>query len=251
MIDNGMRTARTLKAIIFDFDGVLADSEPLHLRGFQTVLLERGIDLSEQDYTQSYVGLADQECFRAVLLAHKQTVPEHELHDLTRRKSAWMLQAIRSRDMLVAGTADFIKEVRRRYRLAVASCALRAEIVLSLQMAGLLDAFEVIASAEDASIGKPDPAIYLRALERLQQGGSLTSAECLAVEDTPFGIQAAQDAGMKCLAVTTTCPPSLLGKADVVVPSIARCDFPAIVGRLWSDREQQILPANNRPLSRR
>jgi beta-phosphoglucomutase len=229
-----MRTARTLKAIIFDFDGVLADSEPLHLRGFQTVLLERGIDLSEQDYTRSYVGLADHECFKAVFLAHKRSLPEHELHDLIRRKSAWMLQVMRSRDILIAGMADFIKEVGHRYRLAVASCALRVEIVLSLQTAGLIDTFEVIASAEDAQTGKPDPAIYLHALDRLKQGGSLTSAECLAVEDTPFGIQAAHGAGMKCLAVTTTCPSSLLSRADAIVPSIPRCDFPSIVSRLWS-----------------
>ncbi len=95
-----------LKAIIFDFDGVLADTEPLHLQGFQTVLLDHDIQLSSNDYARHYVGLSDIECFRAIFTAHSRKLTVQELELFVRRKSAWMLQVIQSRDTLIPGVAD-------------------------------------------------------------------------------------------------------------------------------------------------
>ena len=222
-----------LKAIIFDFDGVLADTEPLHLRGFQTVLAEHDIQLSTDDYGRHYVGLSDTDCFQAIFTVHRRELPTPELVRLVRRKSAWMLQVMQSGDTLIPGVAEFVTRLVPQYRLAVASCALRDEIVCSLQVAGLLDAFEVIAAAEDVPTGKPNPAVYLHALKRMKSNGPLVSGACLAIEDTPLGIQAAQRAGLKCLAVATTLSSHALTMADAIVPSLSQCDFPAVVRRLW------------------
>jgi beta-phosphoglucomutase len=223
-----------LKAIIFDFDGVLADTEPLHLRGFQTVLSSQGIRLSEEDYARNYVGLSDADCFRAVSQARRHTLTASELDRLIRQKSTWMLQAIERSGVLIAGVADFVRSLAGRYRLAVASCALRQEIERSLQVAGLSDAFEVTGAADDVRAGKPDPSIYLHVLDKLNKREDLLATECLAVEDTPVGIQAAQGAGLKCLAVATTFPSSRLAAADAVVPSLVQSNFQDIARRLWS-----------------
>jgi beta-phosphoglucomutase len=224
----------TLKSIIFDFDGVLADTESLHLRGFQIVLSAVGIHLSAEDYARKYVGLTDAECFRAVSLTHRQAFTSSEVDRLIRQKSAWMLEAMECSSVILSGTADVVRSLAGQYRLAVASCALREEIERSLQVAGLIDAFEVIAAAEDVRSGKPDPSIYLYALDKLNENDPLDGASCLAIEDTPVGIRAAQGAGMKCLAVATTLPAPRLAAADAVVPSLARCNFPDIARRLWS-----------------
>lgn len=150
-----------LKAIIFDFDGVLADSESLHFRGFQAILEEEDIGLSEEEYAKHYMGLTDAECFRSVFKTHERPLESAALRNLIECKSARMKEAIRAHDVLIPGMAQFVRTVSRTYRLAVASGALRAEIVLALQRADLLDAFEVIATAEDVRVGKPDPALYL------------------------------------------------------------------------------------------
>ena len=180
---------------------MLADTESLHLRGFQAVLSTQGISLSPEDYAGKYVGLSDADCFTAVSQAHQHTFSASELDRLIRRKSAWMLEATECSNVVLPGTAEVVRNLVGRYRLAVASCALREEIERSLQVAGLIDAFEVIAGAEDVRCGKPDPSIYLYVLQKLNQDGPLIGADCLAIEDTPVGIRAAQGTGMKCLAV--------------------------------------------------
>jgi HAD superfamily hydrolase (TIGR01509 family) len=225
----------TLKSIIFDFDGVLADTEPLHFRAFQSILSEEGIHLSEKDYARSYVGLADADCFRAVSYKQKHIFTGLDLNRLIQRKHAWMLQAVESHHVVIPGVVDFVKSLAGRYRLAVASCALRQEIEHVLHVAGLMDTFEMIAAAEDVRVGKPDPSIYLYVLDELNKKEPLLASDCLAIEDTPVGIQAAQQAGMKCVAVATTFRGDRLRTADAIVPSLAQCHVSELAGQLWGE----------------
>jgi HAD superfamily hydrolase (TIGR01509 family) len=215
-----------LKAIIFDFNGVIADDEPLHLELFQKVLGEEGLPLSEQDYYgKNYLGMDDRGCFEAVFRAHGRTITEDTLQQLIARKANYYQQAIQSRMILFPGAADFVKLAAQRYLLAIASGALRREILMILEHAGIKQYFEAIVSAEDVREGKPSPEGFMKALERLNHPPSLSvqpilPGECLVIEDSPYGITAARSAGMKCAAVMNSYPAERLGEAHLVVKTL-------------------------------
>ena len=126
-----------LKAIIFDFDGVLADTEPLHFKMFQRVLHEEGLPLREQDYYQKYVGLDDKGCFQAVLSAHGRPASPETVRRLVERKAGLMLEQITITPVVYPGIENFVKRAADRYRLAIVSGALRHEIELILEGVGL------------------------------------------------------------------------------------------------------------------
>ena len=224
-----------LKAVIFDFDGVLADSEPLHCRAFQAVLADEHIDLSDDEYRAQYVGLTDLDCFKAVFKARNRPLKTDTIRRLLERKTARMLDALRAQDVMTSAIADFVGTLSERYRLAIASGASRSEIVLALELAGIRDAFEIIVAAEDVRVGKPHPGLYLRALIRLNTASALHASECLSIEDTPHGIEAAHAAGLRCLAVATTLRRERLLMADGVIPTLRPADFRAFVRRFWDD----------------
>ena len=223
-----------LKAIIFDFDGVLADTEPLHLKVFQRVLQEEGLPLSERDYYQKYVGFDDKGCFHAVLSEHGRPAPPETIQQLVERKAALMLGHITATKVVYPGVVEFVKGVAGRYRLAIVSGALRHEIELILKTAGMRDDFEHITAAEDVQDGKPAPEGYLHALRSLNRRAPLLASECLVIEDTVFGIQAAHAAEMRCLAVSTTFSPDRLGNADAVTATLKDYDLESLARRLWS-----------------
>jgi len=223
-----------LKAIIFDFDGVLADTEPLHFKMFQRVLREEGLPLSEQDYYQKYVGLDDRGCFQAVLSAHGRPVSPETVRRLVERKAALMLEQIKVTPVVYPGIEEFIKRAASRYRLAIVSGALRHEVELILERVGLLSSFEHITAAEDIRNGKPDPEGHLHALRALNRRMAVQASDCLVIEDTIAGIQAAHGAGIICLAVSTTYPADQLAGADAVTSTLKGYDLSALERRFWS-----------------
>lgn len=222
-----------LKAILFDFDGVLADTEPLHLRMFQRVLQDEGLPLSEHDYYHRYIGFDDRGCFHAVLSAHGRDVAPETIRRLIERKASVMHSHLTTTTVLYPGAAEFVKHNAGRYRRTIVSGALRREIELILATAGMRDAFEHITAAEDVSDGKPAPDGYLHALQALNHRAPLLASECLVIEDTVFGIQAAHAAGMRCVALATTSPPGRLGAADAVATTLVDCDLAALERRFW------------------
>jgi HAD superfamily hydrolase (TIGR01509 family) len=215
-----------LKAIIFDFNGVIADDEPLHLELFQKVLAEEGLPLSEQDYySKNYLGMDDRGCFGAVYKAHGRTATEVDLQRLIARKAEYYKQSIQSKMILFPGAADFVKQAAGRYPLAIASGALRHEILMILEHAGIKQYFEAIVSAEDVRQGKPSPEGFIKALEQLNTHYSRSSepilpGQCLVIEDSPFGIAAARSAGMECLAITNSYPAEKLREAHQIVKTL-------------------------------
>jgi len=223
-----------LKAIIFDFDGVLADTEPLHFKMFQRVLHEEGLPLSEQDYYRKYVGLDDKGCFQAVLSLHGRLASPETVRRLVERKAALMLEQIKITPVVYPGIADFVKRTADRYRLAIVSGALRHEIELILESVSLRSSFEHITAAEDIRNGKPDPEGYLHALQALNRRAAVQASDCLVIEDTIAGIQAAHAAGMRCLAVSTTYPADQLAGADAVTSALKGYELEALERRFWS-----------------
>jgi HAD superfamily hydrolase (TIGR01509 family) len=215
-----------LKAIIFDFNGIIADDEPLHLELFQKVLGEEGLPLTKEDYySKNYLGMDDRGCIGAVLKAHGRNAAENDIQRLIDRKAHYYKQAIQSHMILFPGAVNFVKLASQHYPLAIASGALRHEIVMILEHAGIKQYFEAVVSAEDVREGKPNPEGFVKALERLnhtptRSARNILPDECLVIEDSPFGIAAARTAGMKCLAVTNSYPTERLGEAHQVVKTL-------------------------------
>lgn len=191
-----------LKAIIFDFDGVISNSEPVHFSAFQRVLAEEGIHISLADYYQRYLAYDDRGAFTAAFRDAGRKLPD--LHNLIERKAHFFRNSNE-----VTTYPDAIRFIRTRataYPRAINSGARREEIEHTLNGAGLIDYFPVIVSTEDIERCKPDPQGYLLALERINTHHNLNlkPEECMAIEDSTGGIRSAIAAGMKCIAVANT-----------------------------------------------
>lgn len=212
-----------LRAVIFDFDGVIADAEPLHLKGFQEVLATEGIELTEKEYFDRYLAFDDKRCFEEVLKDKNKPYDGELIERLIQRKSTVLSELIKDGLVIFPGVVDLIKELSASYPLAIGSGALRGEIDYILKFAGLRDEFDVIVSAEDVTNCKPEPEVFLTALEKINErvdGKEVLCSECLVVEDSIYGLEAAGRAGMKCLAVTNSYSPDVLKGAEMVVTSL-------------------------------
>lgn len=213
-----------LRAIIFDFNGIIVDDEPIHFELFKRVLNEEGIGLTEADYYARYLGCDDRGAFTIAYREHGRTLTEPKLAQLIDRKAAYYRQDIKSKMRVFPGVHTLIPELAKKLPLAIASGALRNEIEMILSGIGLLAHFRAIVSAEDVTRGKPEPEIFLKALAQLNAVLSIDhpikAAECLVIEDSKEGIRGARRAGMKCLAVTNSHPAELLNQADNIVDSL-------------------------------
>jgi HAD superfamily hydrolase (TIGR01509 family) len=216
-----------LKAVIFDFNGILVDDEPIHLELFRQILAEEGLELTQEVYLEKYMGMDDRGCFRAVFEDNGRKLDDAALAELIGRKAAYYQKTIAERIVIFPGVKRLVPELAARFPLAVASGALRAEIEMILQVGGLRKYFQVIASAEDVDHGKPHPEVFIKALRGLNEKGRepILASECLVIEDTKDGIAAAHRAGIKCLAVTNSYPASEL-QAEAVVASLEEVTVP-------------------------
>jgi beta-phosphoglucomutase len=212
------------RAIIFDFNGVIIDDEPLHHELLRRVIIEENMTFADGDYEKYYLGQNDRACFVSALTRHARTESSDaaHVHSLIERKTGYYHEAIRSRNLLFPGIPELIIRLSQRYPLAVASGALRNEIEVALIGGGLRDHFELIIAAEDVERSKPDPEGFLKAWQGMQKRiPDLAPAECLVIEDSIAGVTAAKAAGMACLAVTTSYPSAKLEQADWIAPGVA------------------------------
>ena len=226
----------TLTAIIFDFDGVIADTEPLHFAGFRQTLAEIGISLTESDYYANYLGYDDRGCFIAALTAHQRPTDSSALAQLMQRKAHAYLESVKGHLVIFPGVREFVREAAAAYPLAIASGALRHEIEVILEQAGLRKEFLHITSAEDVTRGKPDPQPYLQALNALnrqRREQTITAGSCLVIEDSIPGIRSAKTAGMKVLAVANTQTIQDLHEAHAVAQSLSQVRLSELHERLW------------------
>lgn len=212
----------TLEAVIFDFDGVLADSEPLHLRVYQAVLAEQGLSLTTDEYYSVYLGFDDVAAFREMAERKGLRVEDGRLEQLVARKTALFQELVRSVDVLFPGTAACLRASASVCPIAVASGALRHEIELILGAAGLLDLVPVIVAAGDTARGKPAPDPFALALDRLSAaaGRRLRPGRSVGIEDSHWGLESARAAGLVTVALTTSFPAEALSAADLVLAGI-------------------------------
>ncbi|HMZ95643.1 MAG TPA: HAD family phosphatase [Nitrospira sp.] len=232
-----------LRALIFDFDGVIADTEPLHFAALRQVLAGIDISLTEQEYYTDYLGFDDRGCFLAALQSHQRQALPTLLGELMDRKAQAYLSAVREHLAIFPGVRELVHDAAARYPLAIASGALRNEIELILEEAGLRKAFLHITSAEDVTRGKPAPEPFLHAMAALNRQPSqpaLTPDDCLVIEDSLPGIRAARAAGMKVLAVANTHTVQDLGEADAITHSLADTRLSDLRSRLWGPAQGRL-----------
>ena len=218
-----------LRAVIFDFNGIIVDDEPIHFLLFRRVLGEEGVTLTEEAYYERYLGFDDRGAFITGLRENNRPISDAKLDELIRRKAGYYQDAIRDHVAIFPGVKSLLAELSG-LPLAVASGALRHEIETILTVAGLHDCFQAIVSAEDVKKGKPEPEIFLKALVALngreKTGRFIQAAECVVIEDSKEGIRGARRAGMKCFAVTNSHPAEVLHEAHAVVDSLEDVTLP-------------------------
>ncbi len=215
----------SLRAIIFDCDGVLMDSEPLHFAAFRNVLAEQGDVLTEEQYKERYLALDDRGAFEKYYRDHSRPLDPKLMSVLLERKTRVFQDLVSSEGILpFPAVPEFVMAASQRYPLAVASGARRHELEMILEAAGIRSYFETIISADDVQKGKPDPESYMKAVDALNASGKrptpIRREECAVIEDSREGIASAHSAGMKCIAVATSYPTFELSVADLVVPSL-------------------------------
>lgn len=217
------------KAVIFDFNGVIVDDEPLHLELFRRVLGEEGVPLTDEDYHAKYLGYDDRGCFTAALTDAGQADFAADtlfITELIKRKADYYYEAIEDRFLLFPGAAELVKKLAAKYPMAIASGALGGEIEVVLRRGGIRECFKEIIASENVTVCKPDPEGYNKALAALNAVGNeqIQPGECLVIEDSVAGVEAAKRAGMWCLAVTNSYKPDQLAKADWIVTTLEDCE---------------------------
>jgi HAD superfamily hydrolase (TIGR01509 family) len=215
-----------IRAIVFDFDGVLANSEPLHYQAFRDVLADARVDLTEPDYYARYLGYDDVGAFRVIGRDRGQSWSEQFVADLVAEKARRMELLEAEVSILFPGAAETVRRAAQTMPVAIASGALGAEIRRVLVRERLLDCFCAIVAAEDTPKSKPSPDPYLHAVAQLnaQYGGSIAAHECVAIEDSVWGLESARAAGLKTIGVAQTYAAEAL-TADWIIPSIANLDI--------------------------
>jgi beta-phosphoglucomutase len=214
-----------VRAVVFDFDGVIANSEPLHFRAFRDVLAADGITLTEAEYYERYLGYNDERAFLEIGIERGRTWTERSIANLIARKAIVLEELEAQGSILFPGARETIAGLASMCPLAIASGALRSEIERTLARERLVPYFAVIVSGDDGGASKPAPDPYLRAVERLSNAvpaaGSLMPSECVAVEDSPWGLESAKAAGLSTVGVAHTYNRDALTSADVVIDTVA------------------------------
>jgi beta-phosphoglucomutase len=211
-----------LQAIVFDFDGVIADSEPLHLRAYQQALAEEGIALTREEYFERYLGYDDVGMLEA--LTRDRGVPANRKYiaELVAKKGDKLQAMLAGGEVLFPGAAAFVRSAAAAVPIAIASGALRHEIVQIVEGARLADLFLTIVASGDTPESKPSPAPYRLAFEQLRQatGLDLDPRRCVAIEDSLWGLESAAGAGLRCVGVTTSYTADQLAGAELIVEGL-------------------------------
>ena len=224
-----------IKAIFFDFNGVIIDDETIQMKAYQEILRGHEIQLTEEWYFDA-LGMDDRTFVRAMFERAKKPLTDATLESVMDAKTDAHRKAIEDHLPLFPGVLTFLKSASRHFSLGLVSMANMSEVGYVFQRAQLTPLFSVVVTAEDASVCKPDPQCYATGLAKLNEKRQrerllpFLPHECLAIEDSPPGIQSARAAGMRTLGVTNTVaePALRAAGADVVTASLADWNAEAV-----------------------
>jgi beta-phosphoglucomutase len=215
-----------LQAVIFDFDGVIADTEPLHFKAYNHILKGYGIKIAKKAYYRDYLGYTDHDCFEIIKKSHPDKLGKTSVKTLMQQKSQAYLDLLTDQSCVISHVAEFLQMLTAN-NLAIAICSggLRNEIETVLLRARLHDFFEVIVTANEVKKGKPDPQGFNLALQMLNsrhQGKSIKASDCVVIEDSHWGLEAAKAAGMHTVAVANSYAAAELVMAEMVVDNLGQ-----------------------------
>jgi HAD superfamily hydrolase (TIGR01509 family) len=236
----------TLRGIVFDFDGVIANSEPLHFQGFREVLADEGVTLTEGEYYARYLGFDDAGAFEAIGADRGVRWPVGRVDILVKRKAVLLEVLEREQSVLFPGATAAIARLAAAGPLAIASGALRNEITRVLEREDLARYFAVVVGAEDTPASKPAPDPYLRAVELLDAAvnSGANCAEYVAIEDSQWGLESARAAGLRTVGITNSYPADQLS-ADLVVSTLDELTWELLKGLTGRPTLSQSPPAAN------
>jgi beta-phosphoglucomutase len=219
-----------LRAAVFDFDGVIVDSEPLHFRSLRDTLKEDGVEITESEYWSFLLAYDDRGAIRLALERRQQTADPDRVERLASRKVARFADLL-PEVPIFPGAAELVRALAAEVPVGIASGARHDEVDLILRSVGLRDAFTGIVGVEDAPRTKPDPAPYLQTVRLLASpANGLAPADCVAFEDSTPGLASALAAGLKVVAITNSYPADKLQAAHRVVDTLIGVDTDSLCG---------------------
>ena len=198
-----------IKALLLDFNGVIIDDEPIQMRAYQELLAAENIALTDAEYYEC-LGMDDRSFVEAAYARAGRTPEPNKVLELVQHKTQKWHDVIADELPLFENVDNFIRKMASELSLGIVSMSSRADILHVLERTGLTDCFDVVVSAEDVSKCKPDPECYrigFRELDlaRIAKGHlPIIHSECVVIEDSPPGVQAARGADLPALGVTNT-----------------------------------------------
>jgi beta-phosphoglucomutase len=220
-----------LEVVIFDFDGVIADSEMLHLSAFNSVIAPFGMEISKADYFKNYLGLSDLDLFKLLANEGLLNVDTAQIDELAVQKNLIFEELAQTRAPIIAGVSDVLEMLSEsKIPMAICSGALLGEIEMILERSGLSHFFEVIVSTEQVKKGKPHPEGFQLTLKRLNHGRAnpITAGKCVVIEDSHWGLEAAAAAGMHTVAITNSYEAEQLSMADIVIDHLSELSIDSL-----------------------
>ena len=203
------RTLNRFAAVIFDMDGVLVDTEPLHDRAWGILFAELGHAHDHGIVFADYIGRSDRVLLRDLITRHR--LP-HDADELIQRKLRHLLHLIREHHIEFRELHKLLPQLAAHYKLGLATSASHVAIDVVMEVTGFGPHFQTLVGREDVPAAKPDPSVYLVAAQRL----GVEPVRCYAIEDSPPGIEAAKAAGMTVIGLATSLPPEKLQHADLI-----------------------------------
>lgn len=227
-----------IQAVIFDFDGIMVDSETLHHQAFCRVLDPLHLPVSWEQYRETYIGFDDRDVLRTRYRVAGLPLDETTMHQLISAKARAYLDLIREQGVQVyPGVVDLVRSLSEKLPLAICSGALMSDIEPVVEQLGIAGCFAERVTADQVHVSKPDPESYHEAFRRLARKFPAVvrhPAHCVAIEDTPAGVEAATGAGLRVLAVRNTYGPEALVRAHRVVASLEEVDLFFLDGMVTS-----------------
>lgn len=207
-----------MDAVIFDFDGVIADSEPLHEEAIRRLFEPMGMPFDHAFFVANCIGASDSVAYRRIAEAHGRELGDDQLAELRPRKEALFVSLVNEGGLVPCpGAVELVRAAAERCPVALCTGSLSEQVAPVLERFGIAELLAVRVTADMVRRTKPDPEPYLTAAARL----GIEPHRCTAIEDSPTGIRAAKAAGLRCFAVEQSFEPDRLREADRTYPTIA------------------------------